>query len=150
MSVVGEEGIHGATTPPATALAGPSAPRGGAEGLAPALAALAKLRAAHLNRGVLCADVYAEDARAAGVPEPRLRAVSAWRETRLFAPRERAALAWAEAVMASHRAGVPDAAYVEARAHFSDDELVALTGTVVGSDVRHRLASLARRREADV
>ncbi|HEX5830538.1 MAG TPA: carboxymuconolactone decarboxylase family protein, partial [Gemmatimonadaceae bacterium] len=80
------------------------------------------------------------DARAAGETEQRLYAVPVWRETPFFSDRERAALAWTEAVTALGHGGVPDALFEEARAHFSEEELVSLTMAVVAINSWNRLA----------
>ena len=108
--------------------------------LEPDLVELVRLRASYLNGCAYCVDMHTKDARAAGESEQRLYAVPVWRETPFFAPRERAALAWTEAVTALAPAGVTDAAYEEARAHFSDRELVDLTMAVIAINSWNRLA----------
>jgi len=67
-------------------------------GLEPALLELVRTRASQLNRCGYCLDMHTKDARAQGESEQRLYALSAWRETPFYTPRERAALAWAEAI----------------------------------------------------
>ena len=88
---------------------------------------LLKLRASQINGCAYCIDMHSIDARAAGETEQRLYALDAWRETPFFDDRERAGLAWIEAVTQVSRGHVPDAAYEEARQHFSEKELVDLT-----------------------
>ena len=88
-------------------------------GLEPALIELVKLRASLMNGCAYCVDMHTKDARAKGETEQRLFAVPVWRETPFFSPRERAALAWTEAVTDIGRNGVSDALYDEARAQFS-------------------------------
>src|SRR5512142_1904628 len=77
-------------------------------GLERSLLDLVKLRASQLNGCGYCIDMHTKDARLAGETEQRLYAVPVWRETPFFTPRERAALAWTEAVTELGRAGVPD------------------------------------------
>jgi AhpD family alkylhydroperoxidase len=108
--------------------------------LEPALIHLVKLRASYMNGCSYCVDMHTKDARAAGESEQRLYAVPVWRETGFFTPRERAALAWTETVTDLGRTGVPDAAYEEARAEFSESELVDLTMAIVTINGWNRLA----------
>jgi len=109
-------------------------------GLEPALVHLVKLRASQLNGCAYCVDMHTKDARAAGETEQRLYAVPVWRETPFFTPRERAALAWTDAVTELARTGVPDGVYEEVRARFSEEELVNLTMAVVAINGWNRLA----------
>lgn len=109
-------------------------------GLEPRLLELVKLRASYLNGCAYCVDMHTKDARAAGEAEQRLFAVPVWRETTFFTSRERAGLAWTEAVTELGRAGVPDAVFDEARRHFTDEELVNLTMAVVAINGWNRLA----------
>jgi AhpD family alkylhydroperoxidase len=88
---------------------------------------LLKLRASQINGCAYCIDMHSIDARAAGETEQRLYALDAWRETPFFDDRERAALAWIEAVTLLAKSHVPDSVYEEARQHFSEQELVDLT-----------------------
>jgi len=100
---------------------------------------LVKLRASYLNGCAYCVDMHAKDARAWGETEQRVYAVPVWRETPFFTPRERAALAWTETVT-QIAGGVSDAAWEEARALFSEAELVDLTMAVVAINGWNRLA----------
>ena len=109
-------------------------------GLEPRLLELVRLRASYLNGCAYCVDMHTKDARAAGESEQRLYAVPVWRETPFFTPRERAALAWTEAVTELGRSGVPDPLFEEARRHFTDAELVNLTMAVVAINGWNRLA----------
>ena len=101
---------------------------------------LVKLRASYMNGCAYCVDMHTKDARAAGETEQRLFAVPVWRETPFFTPRERAALAWTEAVTDLERSGVPDDVYEEVRRHFSEREIVDLTMAVIAINVWNRLA----------
>ena len=109
-------------------------------GLEPSLLELVKLRASQINGCAYCIDMHSKDARAGGETEQRLYALDAWRETPFYAERERAALAWAEAVTCIADGHVPDAVYDEVREHFTDQELVNLTLAVVAINGWNRLA----------
>ena len=92
--------------------------------LEPALLELVRLRASIINGCAYCVDMHSKDARARGESEPRLYAVSVWWEAPFFTPRERAALAWTEAVTKVNVDQVPDEVYRLAREHFEERELV--------------------------
>jgi AhpD family alkylhydroperoxidase len=109
-------------------------------GLDPRLVELVKLRASYLNGCAYCVDMHTKDARLAGETEQRLYAVPVWRETPFFTERERAALAWTEAVTELGRGGVPDALFEEVRARFGDAELVNLTMAIIAINGWNRLA----------
>jgi AhpD family alkylhydroperoxidase len=100
---------------------------------------LVKTRASQLNRCAYCIDMHSKDARAAGETEQRLYALSAWRETPFYTDRERAALAWTDAVTLISDASVPDDLYEEARRQFSEKELVDLTLALVAINAWNRL-----------
>jgi AhpD family alkylhydroperoxidase len=101
---------------------------------------LVKMRASQINGCAYCIDMHSKDARAEGESEHRLYALSAWRETPFFTDRERAALAWTEAVTLVADGHVPDEVYDEVRPQFSDEELVNLTMAVVTINGWNRLA----------
>jgi AhpD family alkylhydroperoxidase len=109
-------------------------------GLEPSLLELVKLRASYMNGCAYCVDMHSKDARLAGETEQRIYAVAVWRETPFFTGRERAALAYTEAVTALGHGGVPDDVYDEAAAHFDERELVALTMAVVAINSWNRVA----------
>jgi AhpD family alkylhydroperoxidase len=108
--------------------------------LEPSLIELVKMRSSQINGCAYCIDMHSKDARAAGESEQRLYALNAWRETPFFTDRERAALAWTEAVTLVAKDHVPDAAFEEARRQFSDEELVNLTMAVVTINGWNRLS----------
>ncbi|MGH9582467.1 MAG: carboxymuconolactone decarboxylase family protein [Bryobacteraceae bacterium] len=111
-----------------------------ASGLEPSLLELAKLRASQINGCAYCIDMHTKDARARGESEQRLYTVSVWRETPFFSNRERAALAWTEAVTQVSRDQVPDDVYQFARQQFGEKELVDLTLAVIAINSWNRLA----------
>jgi AhpD family alkylhydroperoxidase len=106
----------------------------------PSLIELVKMRASQINGCAYCLDMHSKDARAGGETEQRLYALNAWRETPFFTDRERAALAWAEAVTLVTEGHVPDEVYEEARKHFSEEEMVNLTMAVVTINGWNRLS----------
>lgn len=109
-------------------------------GLEPDLLELVKLRASQINGCAYCIDMHAKDARSHGESEQRLYAVSAWRETPFYSERERAALAWTEAVTMISKDQVPDEVYDRARDYFSEKELVDLTLAIIVINGWNRLA----------
>ena len=118
-----------------------------ASGLESSLLELVKMRASQINGCAYCLDMHSKDARAAGETEQRLYVLGAWREAPFYTPRERAALAWTEAVTLIGEAGVSDELFATAREHFSDAELVSLTMAVVAINGWNRLAISFRGRE---
>jgi len=108
-------------------------------GLDHALLELVKLRASQLNGCAHCIDMHSKELRADGESEQRLYLLSAWREAPQYSERERAALAWTEAVTLLPGREVPDAVYDQARAQFSDEELVNLTMALVAINGANRL-----------
>ena len=92
---------------------------------------LVRIRASQLNGCAYCIDMHTKDARAGGETEQRLYALPAWREAPFFTGRERAALAFTEAVTLVADTHVPASAYQEAAAAFTDDEIAALVGLIV-------------------
>ncbi len=84
--------------------------------------------------------MHTKDARAAGETEQRIYALSAWRETPFFTPRERAALAWTEALTEISRGHASDEAYEEVRRAWDEAELVKLTLAISYINVWNRIA----------
>jgi len=109
-------------------------------GLEKPLLELIKTRASQVNGCAYCIDMHTKDARANGETEQRLYGLDAWRESPFYTDRERAALAWTEAVTLVSEGHVPDAVFEQARAQFSDEELVNLTTAVVTINGWNRLA----------
>ncbi len=100
---------------------------------------LIKTRASQINGCAYCLDMHTKDARVEGESEQRLYALDAWRETPFFDERERAALAWTEAVTLVAETHVPDDVYELARQHFSDQELIDLTLAIASINAWNRL-----------
>ena len=108
-------------------------------GLDHGLVELVKLRASQMNGCAHCIDMHTKELRAAGETEQRLHLLSVWRECPFFSGRERAALAWTEALTAITDGHVPDEVYDEARRQFSEEELVNLTMAIVAINGANRL-----------
>ncbi len=100
-------------------------------GLEKGLLDLVFFRVSQINGCAFCLDMHSKDLRAAGETEQRLYLLEAWRESPFYSDRERAALAWAEAVTTLSNKEVPDDVYEQARAQFSEKELANLTLAVV-------------------
>jgi len=100
-------------------------------GLEKPLLELVKLRASQINGCAFCIAMHARDARAAGESNERLDLLNAWRGAPLYSDRERAALAWTEALTLLTEGHVPYEVFAEARGQFSDKELADLTAAVV-------------------
>lgn len=109
-------------------------------GLEQPLIELIKMRASQINGCAYCLDMHSKDARAAGETEQRLYVLNAWREAPFYTPRERAALAWTEAVTLIGEHGASQALQAEVREHFSEKELVDLTMVIVTINGWNRLA----------
>lgn len=112
-------------------------------GLDESLLNLVRLRASQINGCAYCLDMHWKDLRVAGETEQRLYSLDAWRECPYYTPRERAALAWTEAVT-TLESQVPDAVHEEARAQFSEKELCDLTLAIVAINAWNRLSISAR------
>ena len=109
-------------------------------GLEEGLLHLIKLRASQINGCAYCIDMHTKDARAAGETEQRLYLLDAWHEAaHLYSERERAAIAWTEALTRLGEAHVPDDVYAQVRARFSDAELVTLTLAVTAINSWNRM-----------
>ena len=105
---------------------------------------LLKLRASQINGCAFCIDMHSIDARAAGESEQRLYALDAWRETPFFSDRERAGLAWVEAITLVSQTHVPDEVYDEARRYFSEKEIFDLTFIASTINAWNRIAIASR------
>jgi AhpD family alkylhydroperoxidase len=108
-------------------------------GLDHSLLELVKLRASQLNGCAHCIDMHTKELRADGESEQKLYLLSAWRESPFYSDRERAALAWTEAVTLVADSQVPDDVYEEAHKQFNEEELVNLTMALVAINGANRL-----------
>ncbi len=113
-------------------------------GIEESLLHLVKLRASQINGCAYCLDMHWKDLRAIGEKEQRLYSLDAWRECPYYTERERAALAWTEAVTLITNGHVPDALYEEVRSSFSEKELADLTCAVATINAWNRLAISSR------
>jgi AhpD family alkylhydroperoxidase len=111
-----------------------------ASSLEPELLELVKMRASQLNGCAYCLDMHSKDARARGETEQRLHVLSAWREAPFYSERERAALAWCEALTLLPQTGAPDDVYAELERAFEPEEIVALTLAIVAINGWNRFA----------
>lgn len=109
-------------------------------GLEPELLELVKMRASQLNGCGYCLDMHAKDARARGESEQRLYVLPAWREAPFYSERERAALAWCEALTLLPQSGAPDEVYERVSAVFGEEEIVVLTLAIVAINGWNRFA----------
>ena len=109
-------------------------------GLEPSLYELVKIRASQLNGCAFCIDMHSKDARAKGETEQRIYALSAWREGPFFTERERAALAWTEAITNIQNGHASEDVYAQARLQFSEEELTKLTFAITQINSWNRIA----------
>ena len=100
---------------------------------------LVYMRVSQINGCAYCLDMHAKDLRAKGESEQRLYLLNAWREAPLYSERERAALAWAEAVTKLTDNNVPDAVYNDASEQFTEEELIDLTLAVTTINSYNRI-----------
>jgi AhpD family alkylhydroperoxidase len=107
-------------------------------GLDKQLLELVKIRASQINKCAFCLHMHTRDARKAGVSEERIYVLEAWRESPLYSGRERAALAWTEALTLLPETGAPDDVYAHVAAQFSEPEIVGLTLAIGAINVWNR------------
>ena len=113
-------------------------------GLDESLLNLVRLRASQINGCAYCIDMHWKDLRATGENEQRLYGLDAWEESPYYSDRERAALAWTEAVTNVRDTHVPDAVYEKVRPLFTDKELADLTLAIGSINVWNRLNIASR------
>lgn len=109
-------------------------------GLEHTLLELVKMRASQINGCAYCLDMHSKDARAAGETEQRLYLLDAWREAPFYSERERAALAWTEALTKISAGPVEDELYEQVRKQFNEKELVDLSFAIIAINGWNRLA----------
>src|SRR5512135_508607 len=110
-------------------------------GLEESLLELVRMRVSQMNNCAFCLDIHTKDARAKGESEQRLYGLTVWWDTPYYSNRERAALAWTEAVTKIYENGVPDALYQQARLYFSEKELVNLTFAIIAINGTTRIST---------
>ena len=108
-------------------------------GLEESLTDLVKIRASQVNGCAYCLDMHTVEARKRGESEQRLYLLSAWRESPLYSERERAALAWTEALTRLPETGAPDDVYRAVKAQFTEEEQVMLTLMIVAINGWNRI-----------
>lgn len=113
-------------------------------GLEKSLQELVRLHASQINGCVLCVDMHTTALQKLGVDERKIHSTVVWYESPFFNERERAALAWTEAVTLVSEEHVPDDRYQEVRQHFSEKELVDLTFVIANINVWNRVAISCR------
>ena len=113
-------------------------------GLEESLLHLIRLRASQINGCAFCLDMHWKDLRAIGESEQRLYSLDAWRECPYYTERERAALAWTEALTLVTAGHVADSVYEEVRPHFTEKELSDLTFAIGAINAWNRLSIAAR------
>ena len=101
---------------------------------------LVKMRVSQINGCAYCMHMHSSDAMKAGETAARLFLLDAWRESSMYTPRERAALAWAEELTRISETHASDEAYADARAQFEENELVDLTLAVTQINAWNRIA----------
>ena len=109
-------------------------------GLEQSLIELVKTRASQINGCAFCINMHTQDARKHGETEQRLYLLDAWREAPVYTERERAALAWTDALTLISQTHAPDDVYAQVRAQFSEAETVNLTMLIATINAWNRLA----------
>lgn len=120
------------------------------EGIDPILAELICFRASQMNGCAVCLAYHLSEARKHGESEERIIMLDAWRELPLFNERERAALAWTEALTKLRQNGVPDETYKDLKAHFGDEEQIKITLLIGAINAFNRMNIGFRRSAASV
>ena len=109
-------------------------------GLEPSLIDLVKTRASQINGCAFCIHMHTREARGHGESEERLYLLDAWRESPLYNERERAALAWTEALTLISQTHAPDAVFEQVRQHLDEGELVKLSVLIGTINAWNRIA----------
>lgn len=109
-------------------------------GLDPRLLHLLKIRASQINGCAYCVDMHVKEARKDGLGDQWIALISVWRESPVYDARERAVLAWTEALTNVAQTGAPDPDFDGLRPHFSDEEITKLTVAIGTINIWNRLA----------
>lgn len=108
-------------------------------GLEKSLIKLVEIRASQINGCGVCLDMHSKEAIAQGETAKRIIMLDAWRESSLYTPREKAALAWIDSLTQLAEKGAPDDIYDELNRHFSEEEIVKLTLSIGIINVFNRI-----------
>ncbi|HET6249249.1 MAG TPA: carboxymuconolactone decarboxylase family protein [Tepidisphaeraceae bacterium] len=108
-------------------------------GIEPMLLHLVKMRASQINGCAYCLDMHSKDLRAGGETEQRIYGLNAWHESPFYTDRERAALAWTEALTKVADTHAPDDVYESSRKHFTEKEFVDLTWAIAAINAWNRM-----------
>jgi len=111
-----------------------------AGGIEPSLMLLIEIRASQINGCANCLHMHTADARKAGEREERIYLLDAWRESEMYTPRERAALAWTESLTKIYETHAPDADYEALKPHFTESQIVYLTVLITAINAWNRIA----------
>ena len=109
-------------------------------GLDAKLRELIKIRVSQINGCAFCLAMHTRDARKLGETDERMHLLDAWREAPFYSPRERAALAWVEAITLVTQGHIPDEVFETVRKHYSEKEIVDLTAAAVAINTWNRIA----------
>ncbi|MCY1244106.1 Alkyl hydroperoxide reductase AhpD [Ensifer sp. M14] len=109
-------------------------------GLEPRLIHLIKLRASQINGCAYCIDMHVKEARHSGLSEQWIHLICSWRESPIYDARERAVLAWTEALTNLAQTGAPDADFEPLREHFDEAEITKITMAIGVINVWNRVA----------
>lgn len=112
----------------------------GKAGIDPRLLHLLKIRASQINGCAYCIDMHVKEARKAGLSEQWIALIAVWRESPVYTEKERAVLAWTEALTSIAQTGAPDADFDALIPHFSEDEIAKLTVAIGTINVWNRIA----------
>lgn len=114
-------------------------------GIDPRLLDLIKLRASQINGCAYCVDMHAAELRKAGETERRMDALCVWRDTPFFTARERAVLAWTEAVTRISETHAPDEDYEALKSEFSERERANITLAIATINCWNRVSIAFRK-----
>ncbi|WP_240231511.1 carboxymuconolactone decarboxylase family protein [Devosia lacusdianchii] len=109
-------------------------------GLPPHILHLIKLRASQINGCAYCVDMHVKEARHTGMSEQWINLVSAWQESPVYTPEERAVLGWTEALTLLSQTRAPDADFAPLKDVFSDEQIAKITIAIGAINVWNRIA----------
>ena len=109
-------------------------------GLEVRLRLLLKIRASQINGCAFCIDMHVKEARKAGMSDQWIALVAAWRESPVYDEKERAVLAWTDAITQVSQTGAPDEDFNALRVHFSDEDITKLTVAIGTINIWNRMA----------